>query len=292
MGTHPWSSRGPSSLGHSCRGPCQGCRLRDRCTDLGTGLWTCHIEARTNLAYSGTDRTRSCHVLNTWGQDNPLERETETRLFHSISFLFPPHLSPLSLKLTSGISPLSKTSCSSYEHALRDSISGQFLKSQINRLNFITLIKFIMLVPACFYSRHLKTEILRGRGFSELWKEFWKWDGWKSLHYLPRRTRHDNLLRRCSCPGCRSRDRHRWGRCTGPAARRTPVPSSRCSTCTHPCCTVRSHCTARDKPLQRRRNERMQEGKQMREWGKDRRRGCLRGISENQLLWEKFRYEM
>lgn len=145
-----------------------------------------------------------------------------------------------------------------------------------------------MLVSACFSSRHLKSEILRGRVLEKVLKT----RSCRHAHYRPRRTPHGNPLHRCSCPGRRSRDRHSWGRRTGPEARRTPAPSSRCSTCTHPCCTARSHCTARDKPLQRRQNESMQEGKQMREWGKDRRRGCLRGISENQLHWEKFRYEM
>lgn len=170
MGTHPWSSQDPSSWGHSCRGPCRGCRLRGRCTDPGTGLWTHHIEAQTNPVYSGTDRTRSCHVQNTWGQDNPLQRKKQSvgKSFFSLilffSFRFPPHLSLLLPKLTSGISTLSETSCS-YEHALRDSVSAQFLKSQINRMDFITLIKFTMLVSARFYSRHLKSEILRGRVF-------------------------------------------------------------------------------------------------------------------------------
>lgn len=172
MGTHPWSSQGPSSWGHSCRGPYQGCRIRGRCTDPGTGLLTHHTEVQTNLVYSGTDRTRSCHVQNMWGQDSPLERKKQSiwksffLSFSFFSFHFPPHLSLLSPKLTSGISTLSETSCS-YEHVLRDSVSAQFLKSPINRLNFITLIKFIMLVSACFSRRHLKSEILRGRGFSE-----------------------------------------------------------------------------------------------------------------------------
>ena len=70
--TYPWSSRGLSSWGHSCKCPCRVRRLHDRGTGQGTGPAHAHTSALPSPAYSGTARSHMSHGQNNPGPHSPL----------------------------------------------------------------------------------------------------------------------------------------------------------------------------------------------------------------------------